>query len=130
MDRPKVILVGCGKMGGAMLRGWLARGLAPDDVLVVEPAAGAVPDADGAGVRVVAGVGDVPAGFRPDIVVFAVKPQGMDEIVPAYREIAATGAAVLSIAAGRTIASIAKASAFILASFCAMASWRPTGAPH
>ena len=105
MDRPKVLLVGCGKMGGAMLRGWLARGLTLDDVMVVEPAAGAAPDVPGGGVRVVAGAGDVPAAFRPDVVVFAVKPQGMDEIVPAYRDIAATGAAVLSIAAGRTIAS-------------------------
>lgn len=105
MDRPRVLLVGCGKMGGAMLRGWLARGLVPDDVTVVEPAAGSAPDATSGGVRIVAAAGAVPAGFRPDVVVFAVKPQGMDEIVPAYRDFAAAGAAVLSIAAGRTIAS-------------------------
>jgi pyrroline-5-carboxylate reductase len=35
-----LVLVGCGKMGGALLRGWLAHGLAATDVLVVEPDAG------------------------------------------------------------------------------------------
>ncbi len=33
----KLLLVGCGKMGGAMLDGWLARGLAAADVVVAEP---------------------------------------------------------------------------------------------
>ena len=32
-----LLLVGCGKMGGAMLRGWLQRGVRPGDVTVVEP---------------------------------------------------------------------------------------------
>src|SRR6478736_761836 len=35
----KLLLVGCGKMGGAMLDGWLARGLAAADVIVAEPVA-------------------------------------------------------------------------------------------
>ena len=33
----KLLLVGCGKMGGAMLEGWLARGLAAADVIAAEP---------------------------------------------------------------------------------------------
>ena len=33
----KLLLVGCGKMGGAMLDGWLARGLAATDAIVAEP---------------------------------------------------------------------------------------------
>ena len=33
----KLLLVGCGKMGGAMLDGWLARGLAASDAIVAEP---------------------------------------------------------------------------------------------
>jgi pyrroline-5-carboxylate reductase len=100
----KILLVGCGKMGGAMLRGWLARGVATNNVCVVEPFA----DAAAAlrqelSVAVVADAADI-GQFSPDIVVFAVKPQGMDEIVPAYADYAANGAAFLSIAAGRTIA--------------------------
>ncbi len=107
MTGSRILLVGCGKMGSAMLRGWLSRGVAAADVCVVEPSAGTDLRTE-LGVRVVAGPGDVGEGFRPDIVVFAVKPQGMDGIVPAYRGFVAAGAAVLSIAAGRTIASFEK----------------------
>ncbi len=102
MTGTRILLVGCGKMGGAMLRGWLGRGVAAADVCVVEPSDAAAGLRDELGIEVVADAGDA-AGFGPDIVVFAVKPQGMDAIVPAYRDICAGGAAVLSIAAGRTI---------------------------
>lgn len=100
----KILLVGCGKMGGAMLRGWLARGVAQADVVVVEPfedAAQAIRDE--LGVSVAGGVESIPDGFAPDVIVFAVKPQGMDDIVPGYGAIASGGAVVLSIAAGRPI---------------------------
>ncbi len=36
----KLLLVGCGKMGGAMLDGWLARGLVASDIVVAEPVEG------------------------------------------------------------------------------------------
>ncbi|CAN0464143.1 unnamed protein product, partial [Discosporangium mesarthrocarpum] len=36
-ESQNILLVGCGKMGGAMLRGWLSRGVAPGDVRVIEP---------------------------------------------------------------------------------------------
>ena len=101
----KILLVGCGKMGGALLRGWLARGLDASSVVVVEPFAAAAESLRAElGVPVVADAAAIPGAFAPDIVVFAVKPQGMDEIVPAYRQHASTGAVVLSIAAGRPIA--------------------------
>ena len=99
-----ILLVGCGKMGGAMLRGWLARGINVADVRVVEPFDEA---ADGLraelGVTVVSGADGLEAEFSPDIVVFAVKPQGMDEIVPDYAGPLTKDAVVLSIAAGRNI---------------------------
>ena len=100
----KVLLVGCGKMGGALLRGWLSRGLSPADVVVVEPFAEAAAEIGRElGVAVVGDVGGKPKDFHPDVLVFAVKPQGMDDIVPPYRQITDDGAVVLSIAAGRTI---------------------------
>lgn len=104
-ESQNILLVGCGKMGGAMLRGWLARGVAADDVCVVEPFAEAAESLrQELSVTVVADAADIAAGFAPDIVVFAVKPQGMDDIVPSYARFAGGGAAFLSIAAGRTIA--------------------------
>ncbi len=69
-------LVGCGNMGGAMLRRWAAAGTDPASVTVVDPGAPSVPD----GVRV---VGQVPDGGSPDVLVLAVKPQQLAAVAPA-----------------------------------------------
>jgi pyrroline-5-carboxylate reductase len=100
----RILLVGCGKMGGAMLAGWLARGVAAGDVVVVEPF-GTNDIAAKYGVTAVAEASAINPAFAPDVVVFAVKPQGMDDVAPSYARYAAAGAVFLSIAAGRTIAS-------------------------
>jgi pyrroline-5-carboxylate reductase len=105
-----LLLVGCGKMGGALLRGWIDGGMAAADVTVVEPAADAVAalGLDPAP-AVVAALDDLPADYRPRCIVLAVKPQVMGEVAPGARRFAQAGALVLSIAAGRTIASFAAA---------------------
>ncbi len=100
----RILLVGCGKMGGALLEGWLERGSAPADIVVIEPMA---PVAPRDGLRVVKALGDVPAGFEPDVVVLAVKPQQMDATLPPLAHY--KPAVFLSIAAGRTLKSFAKA---------------------
>lgn len=46
---------------------------------------------------------DIPAEFKPDVILFAVKPQSLDELAPAYQKYIQSGAAVLSIVAGKTI---------------------------
>ncbi|MCH8921878.1 MAG: CPBP family intramembrane metalloprotease [Planctomycetes bacterium] len=86
-------------MGGALLGGWLDRGVDREAVAVVEPTA---PDRVSArfGVAVVSAPDALDGEFAPDVVVFAVKPQGMAEIVPAYRRFAGAGTVFLSIAAG------------------------------
>ncbi|HWL71198.1 MAG TPA: pyrroline-5-carboxylate reductase [Geminicoccus sp.] len=96
----RVLLVGCGKMGSAMLHGWLAAGLAPANAFVVEPGPTAgVPR----GVTWVFKAEELPADLRPDVVVLAVKPQMMDAAAPAFRPLVGKGALVLSVAAGKTI---------------------------
>ncbi len=103
-DSP-ILLVGCGKMGGALLRGWLRQGLDRTEIHVVEPAPEAA-EAVGEelGVAVIASLAQAPADFVADTVVFAVKPQVMDGIIPHYRAMAERGAVCLSIAAGKPIA--------------------------
>jgi pyrroline-5-carboxylate reductase len=103
----RILLVGCGKMGGALLGGWLGGDVTAGDVTVVEPFGGDAVN-QRFGVAVVDAVDAVAAGFVPDIVVFAVKPQNMDEILPLYRHYVRPGTVFLSIAAGRTIASFEK----------------------
>ncbi|MEK9967638.1 MAG: pyrroline-5-carboxylate reductase [Ferrovibrio sp.] len=98
-----ILLVGCGKMGGAMLAGWLQRGVAATDVVIVEPyPVPALPS----GVRQVGDVAAIPPDFSPALVLLAVKPQVMDSVAPAYARYAAAGACFLSVAAGKTIATL------------------------
>jgi pyrroline-5-carboxylate reductase len=101
-----LLLVGCGKMGGALLKGWLERGAARH-VVVVEPGSGA--DAF-AGERLVERhkrAEEIPAAFIPDVVVFAVKPQAMDGAVNPYKRFVGRSF-FLSIAAGKTLAYFAR----------------------
>jgi pyrroline-5-carboxylate reductase len=99
-----LLLVGCGKMGGALLRGWLARGVAGKEVFVVDPAPRDLEDVQARGVTIVTAIEQLPAGLRPGIILLAIKPQFMDEGLPAYRRFAKPGTVFLSIAAGKNVA--------------------------
>lgn len=101
LDRP-LLLIGCGKMGGAMLEGWLARGLAPGKTWVVEPAG--APDLAAKGIHVVAELAAVPVDLDPAAVIVAVKPQTMDKVLPLLAKLVTARSLVLSIAAGKRIA--------------------------
>ena len=100
---PPLLLVGCGKMGGAMLAGWLEQGLA--EAVAVEPyAASAAKVAS----RVTVGPNAeaIPAGFTPGVVVLAIPPQEAAATLPHYARFAASGALVISIMAGRNVAGM------------------------
>jgi pyrroline-5-carboxylate reductase len=99
-----LLLVGCGKMGGALLRGWLKRGIPGKDVFVVDPAPRSLEDVQARGVTVLTAFGQLPPTVQPAIVLLAIKPQFMDEALPAYRRFAKPGTVFLSIAAGKTVA--------------------------
>ena len=98
-----LLLIGCGKMGSALLEGWLGQGLGPGDALVVEPALTSERAGGTGGVAVVAGPEQIPEAFRPAAIVFAVKPQVMDEVVPHYARYNGPETLFLSIAAGTRI---------------------------
>ncbi len=102
-----LVLVGCGQMGAAMLRGWLAHPAAAS-FLVVEPAGIPAALAEAAGVAWFRSADELPADLAPDAVVFAVKPQVLDDVLPAYRRWARPQTLFLSIAAGKTIGGIAR----------------------
>ena len=99
-----LVLVGCGKMGGALLRGWLARGVPGKDVFVIDPAPRDLEDVQARGVTVLTAFAKLPSGLRPGLILLAIKPQFMDEALPDYRRFADQGAVFLSIAAGKTVA--------------------------
>lgn len=99
---PPILLVGCGRMGSAMLAGWREQGLAPS--VAVDPAPSAASFA-GADLTVVPSASAIPPGFSPAAVVFAVKPQNAADSVPRFARFAGRPV-FLSIMAGRTIAGL------------------------
>jgi pyrroline-5-carboxylate reductase len=103
-----LLLIGCGKMGGALLEGWLGQGLAPEDIWIVEPSAAHIQGFTARGVRHAPDAAGLPADLKPALMIFAVKPQMLAAALPDYRSFAASGAAALSIAAGWRIAGFAE----------------------
>lgn len=100
-----ILLVGCGKMGGALLDGWFKRGLNPVDIIIVEPAgrAAIAACAKHPALTVLARAADVPSDFRPDVVIFAIKPFATDDVVGDYARFARERPLFLSVVAGKTI---------------------------
>ncbi len=103
-DKP-LLLIGCGKMGGAMMQGWLEAGLNVAAVKVVDPYREGVrkmlPDL--AEENLVEKIADLPEAIKPGFVILAVKPQMMDQAMADMKSIDCGDAVFLSIAAGKTI---------------------------
>ncbi|MCP3055377.1 pyrroline-5-carboxylate reductase [Aurantimonas marianensis] len=100
----RILLLGGGNMGAALLGGWLETGLEPSRVVVVDPKVGDAlrPLIDRYGVRHETNVPD--EAF--DIALLAVKPQMMGEALPALRAALEPESLVVSIAAGTSVAAI------------------------
>ncbi len=99
-----LLLVGAGKMGGALLEGWLRQGLDPAHVFISDPA----PPADVAALIARHRIEASRLPPKPSAIVIAVKPQLVDETLAALAPKIGKETVVLSIAAGRTLASLAK----------------------
>jgi pyrroline-5-carboxylate reductase len=100
-----LVLVGAGKMGGAMLQGWLALGLDPNKVAIIEPK----PSADIAALQA-RGMRINPASVEDaSVVVIAIKPQDAAKVVPTLKRFAGGRALAISIMAGKTLAFLQSA---------------------
>ncbi|MDX1291220.1 MAG: pyrroline-5-carboxylate reductase [Hyphomonas sp.] len=95
----KVLLVGCGKMGGALLTQWMRA--VEDDFTIVDPFL----EQPMEGARLfkdVSALGDETF----DLLIVAIKPQMVDDILPGYQNAMAEGGAIASIAAGCSVARL------------------------
>ncbi len=93
-----LVLLGCGRMGGAMLQGWIGQGMDAGAAWVVDPSPSDVLEALG-GVNLNAGLPPSPA-----IVVVAVKPQAVDAALEPVRHFGGSAETLfLSVAAGTTL---------------------------
>jgi pyrroline-5-carboxylate reductase len=102
-----LVLVGAGKMGGAMLEGWLKSGAEARRIAVLDPAPPPEVKAllDRHAIRL-----NPPVSAITDaaVVVVAVKPQVMEDVLPGIVSLGRSKPLILSIAAGKTIASFAR----------------------
>jgi pyrroline-5-carboxylate reductase len=96
-----LLLVGAGKMGGAMLEGWLALGMAAKNVVVLEPQpAGEIAALTARGLRLNPSPGDIG---DVSAIVLAIKPQAAPDVMPSLKPYVAASTVVVSIMAGRTL---------------------------
>jgi len=114
-----LVLVGAGKMGGALLEGWLRFGLDPERVAVLEPQpAPAIASLAQRGAR----LNPSPASLADAAaIVIAVKPQVAAQALPALAPMIGSSTVVVSIMAGRTLRFISGA----LAKPCALVRAMP-----
>jgi pyrroline-5-carboxylate reductase len=104
-DDIRILLVGFGNMGRALARGWLDAGMSPASVCVADDSAEARDEAAAWGLRL---IDPLPYEERAafDILVLAVKPQQTDAAIAAHLRSLSDDGVVLSIAAGKTLASL------------------------
>jgi pyrroline-5-carboxylate reductase len=102
-----LLLAGAGNMGHALLAGWLQGGLEPGRIVVQDPAPQPhiQQELEARGVPLHAEVAALPEPTA--VLVLAVKPQVMDKVLPQLAKLVGRGTVVVSIAAGRSIASLA-----------------------
>lgn len=100
---PSLVLVGAGKMGGAMLEGWLALGLRPEAVTVFD----AHPSDELAALCGSRGLALNPESAPPPaMLVLATKPQTLEAVAPVVDRTMAPDTVLVSILAGKTIADL------------------------
>ena len=100
-----IVLVGAGKMGGAMLQGWLSLGLSGKAATIIDP----YPSDDLKALCAQHGVAiNPPAGSvaAPEVLVLAIKPQTLDAAASDIAPLVGPGTLVVSIMAGKTIGNI------------------------
>ncbi|MBY0611816.1 MAG: pyrroline-5-carboxylate reductase [Beijerinckiaceae bacterium] len=97
--------MGAGKMGAAMLQGWLKTGLPGKSVTIIDPRPSdhvtALADAHGCAVNP-----DTATIGPQDVLVIAVKPQMLDAAAGMLRQVASSNTLIISVMAGKTIADM------------------------
>ncbi|WP_305987313.1 pyrroline-5-carboxylate reductase [Roseibium sp. MMSF_3544] len=100
-ERP-FLLVGAGKMGGAMLSGWMAEGIDPSAIVVCDPRLseemGALLNTHG-----IRYAENVPEDVKAGTVLVAIKPQMMDQVLPGLKSAVLPDTLIMSVAAGTPV---------------------------
>jgi pyrroline-5-carboxylate reductase len=100
-----VMLIGAGKMGMALAEGWLDAGLPASNLILVDPVPG--PDAKALADEYGLVIHPEAMGLVPNVLVLAVKPQIINDVMAGLSPVVGSHTLVLSIAAGISIARLA-----------------------
>ncbi len=101
----RLVLIGAGKMGGALLEGWLKQGLDASRLVIFDPAPS--PEVHGIIRTRSLALNTDPAEIRDAaVIVVAVKPQAFDAALSGMRALRQPDSLVVSIVAGKTLASL------------------------
>ena len=106
-DIGSIVLVGAGKMGMSMAKGWIAKGLLPNNLTLIDPNPhqSVQQYAKHHKIKLISNIENINA----EILTLAVKPQIMDEIFPKIKKLVSEKTLVLSIAAGIEIETLKNA---------------------
>lgn len=96
MSKHRVLVIGCGAMGGSLVRGWVNTGAQDFDFEIVTP----TPRTD---FHLLQHQSVSTYKGHPDIIIFAVKPQILDKIIKDYMPVISPDTTIVSVAAGKTI---------------------------
>jgi pyrroline-5-carboxylate reductase len=94
---PQILIFGCGNMGSAMLRGWLAAGTAPECFTVIDPVPSGLPE----GITLFRSASECNESFG--VALLGIKPQMLASLAPDVASLLAPGALVVSILAGTRV---------------------------
>lgn len=101
-----VVVVGCGNMGHALVAGFADRAVPAGRIHIVEPDKQSRYRAAGLGVNAVADLDRLPPDLVPSVVLIAIKPQQVRQVLPAYGRYGNGGTTFLSVLAGTDIAAL------------------------
>lgn len=100
----KILLVGGGRMGSALVSGWIESGIEAANIAVIDPDDKQLEALqEKLSVQGAAAPNKLKDSFKPDIIVLAVKPQAMDKVAPLYKVFSDESSVFLSIAAGKNL---------------------------
>ena len=105
LDQAKIMVVGCGSMGSALIKGWIAKRLGNCNYTIVTPHESSIDTLRDTGVYInwYSEVSKLPSSYIPDIIVFAVKPNVLSTILPAYKKYVNESITLISVAAGKKL---------------------------
>ena len=105
LDQAKVMIVGCGSMGSALIKGWISKRLGNCNYTVVTPHESSTEVLRETGVYInwYASPDKVPSSYVPDIVVFALKPNVLQKVLPEYKKYVNDSITLITVAAGKKL---------------------------